>query len=404
MSPSNDERRFRPVTDTVVALLAASTPFLAPYLDDLPDSTGSPFSFATAAASALVIGLPLLVRRRYPFVVLGLLLLATVIAAIPGEAALPIPFEIGATVALFTVASLRPRRTAVLAGLVGMAIGFAVTLRSTPEALESPESLNAVFWTAFAVAAGDAVRSRRSYVQVLEERARRAEETREQEARTRVAEERLRIARELHDVVAHHIAVVNIQAGLAERAMARDAPDTAAAAIGRVSEAARLALDDLSAVLRLLRTPEEGDDRQPAPGLTQVNALLDTYASADDRVRLTIRGKARPLDAASELTAYRVIQEALTNASKHGVVGQTHLALAYEPADFVVTVTNPVRRDVEGNLPAAPGTGYGVIGLRERVDAVGGTVTAGQNANGTFVVEARIPYAPAVPTPTEAAP
>jgi len=401
MSAANDVRRFRPVSDTVVALLAASTPFLDLYFNELSDLSSSPFSFATASVFALVIGVSLLVRRRYPVVVLGLLLLAAVVAAATGEEEMPIPFLIGAAVALFTVASIRPRPTAIVAGVVTMAIGFAVELGYRTGALVSRESLTPVFWTAFAVAAGDAVRNRRSYVQVLEERAWRAEATREQEARARVAEERLRIARELHDIVAHQIAVVNIQAGLAERAMSRNAPETAATAIAHVSEAARLALADLSAVLHPLRASGDCDEREPAPGLAQVDDLLDSYASADNRVQLTIRGKARPLDAASELTAYRLIQESLTNASKHGIIGQTHLTLAYEPADFVVTVTNPIRADVEGNIPAASGTGYGLIGLHERVAAIGGTVTAGRQAGDIFVVGAHIPYAPVEPARAE---
>jgi signal transduction histidine kinase len=134
------------------------------------------------------------------------------------------------------------------------------------------DTLAPVFWTAFAVAAGDAVRTRRINLQVLEERAWRAEETREQEVRTRVAEERLRIARELHDIVAHHIAVVNIQAGLAQRALSKNAQEHASAALTQVSKAARLALDDLAAVLRLLRASGDIDERAPAPGLAQVTS------------------------------------------------------------------------------------------------------------------------------------
>ncbi|MBA2246925.1 MAG: two-component sensor histidine kinase [Chloroflexia bacterium] len=402
MNPSEEDRRFRPVLDSIVALAAASTPFLDLYFNELSETSGTPFSFATASMFAFVIGISLLVRRRFPLPVLVLLLLGAVMAAATGKEELPIPFTIAAAVALFTVASTLPRQTAVLAGVVSIAIAFPLELVSTRGSMISRESLAPVFWSAFAVAAGDAVRSRRIYVQVLEERARRAEETREQEARARVTEERLHIARELHDIVAHHIAVVNIQAGLAERAMSRNALETAATAVSHVSEAARLALDDLSAVLHLLRGTGDIDRRDPAPGLDQVNDLLDSYANADNRVRTTIRGKAQPLHAASELTAYRVIQEALTNATKHGILGETHLTLSYEPRDFVVHVSNPVRTDAEGNLPAPPGTGYGMIGLHERVDAIGGRVSAGPQANGIFVVEAHIPYAPAEPVRTEA--
>lgn len=407
MQTSAADRAFRPVIDTAVALLAASTPFFNLYVDEWSEPSSTPFTVATAGAISLLIAIPLLVRRRYPFAVLGLLLLASVIAAVPRDEALVIPFLMATAVALYTVASIQPRGTAVAAGVVCAVIAVAVEVQTESasiDSLESLESLTPVFWTACAVAAGDAVRSRRISMQVLEERARRAEATREQEARARVTEERLRIARELHDIVAHHIAVVNIQAGLAERAMSRNALETAATAVAHVSEAARLALDDLSAVLHLLRGSGNTDPREPAPGLPQVNDLLDTYASADSRIKVTVRGGVRPLDAACELTAYRVIQESPTNASKHGIQGQIHLTLAYEPTDFVLIVTNHSRADIDGNLATAPGTGYGLIGLHERVDAIGGTVTAGQRDNGTFVVEAHIPYSLAEPARMESIP
>lgn len=267
MSPSEQDQKFHPISDPVVAFGAASTPFLDLYFNELSQAGGSSFTFATASTSALVIGLSLLVRRRYPFVVLGVLLVSAILAAIAGGEELPIPFLIGSGIALYTIASLYPRRTAVITGLVTLVIVLPVEAESAGGTLISPESLDPVFWVSLAVAAGDAVRSRRINMRVLEDRARRAEETREQEARARVAEERLHIARELHDIVAHHIAVVNIQAGLAERAMSRNAPETAATAIAHVNEAARLALDDLSAVLHLLRGSRDIDHREPAPGL-----------------------------------------------------------------------------------------------------------------------------------------
>lgn len=401
MRKLTDDRRFRPVTDTLVALVTASTPFLYLYVDEWSDSSSPPLTFAMSGAIALLIGVLLLVRRRYPFAVLGLLLLASIGAEIAGGEELAIPIQIATAVALYTVATIEARRAAVAAGVVSSLIAVVVEVMTESGSINSLDSLDSVLWTACAVAAGDAVRSRRISTQVLEERAVRAEATREQEARSRVANERLHIARELHDIVAHHIAVVNIQAGLAERAISRNAHQTAATAITQVSEAARLALDDLSALLRLLRTPGDVDDRAPAPGLAQITQLLTTYARADNHIQVTTRGEVRPLDPASELTAYRVIQESLTNASKHGIPGQTHLTLSFESKDFVVTVTNPIRGDHQGNHPTEPGTGYGMIGLRERVDAIGGRVRAERQTNGTFMVEARIPYALAKPAQTE---
>ena len=404
MSNLTNERRFRPVIDTLVALVTASTPFVYLYVDELSDTSSPPLTFAMAGVIALLIGVPLLVRRRYPFAVLALLLLASVGVAIAGGEELAIPLLIATAIALYTVATIEPRRAAVAAGVVSALIAVVVEVVTESGSITSLDSLDSVLWTACAVAAGDAVRSRRISMHVLEERAVRAEATREQEARTRVADERLRIARELHDIVAHHIAVVNIQAGLAERAISRNAHQTAATAITQVSEAARLALDDLSALLRLLRTPGDVDDRAPTPGLAQITQLLTTYARADDHIQVTTRGEIRPLDAASELTAYRVVQESLTNASKHGIPGQTHLTLSFEPTELVVTVTNPTRGDHQGKHPIGPGTGYGMIGLRERVDAIGGGVKAGRQPDGTFMVEARIPYALATPAQTEFTP
>lgn len=157
MSPSNNDRGFRPVTDTVVALVAASTPFLDLYFNELSESSGTPFTFATASMFALVIGGPLLVRRRFPFVVLGLLLLGVVLAAATGEKDLPIPFTIAAAVALFTVASIQPRRMAIITSVVSVAIAIPLGLVTTTGTVLSRESLSPIFWSAFAVAAGDAL-------------------------------------------------------------------------------------------------------------------------------------------------------------------------------------------------------------------------------------------------------
>ncbi len=389
--------RIQAVLDIGIALIVAALPFIPPFHDEGEDIPVIP----TVLVSS-VIAAALVLRRRYPRVVLGVVLGLAIPVLVTG--AHTVAFAAGAAMALYTVASRWPRRTTAIATAVTgiTVVGLIVWTSEGEEAYNA--GVTVMVWIALAAAVGDAVRSRRNYVQVLEDRAQRAEETREQMARTRVAEERLRIAQELHDIVAHHIAVVNIQAGLASRAMSRDAFGTAASAIDRVSEAARSALDDLSAVLRLLRVTEDTDQREPAPGLAQVSDLIQSYANADDRIHWSIRGKAVPLDAASELTAYRVIQEALTNATKHGVPGETHLTISYEVDGLDITVANPVRIDVEGNETTVIGTGYGVIGLHERVGSVGGRITAHRQPNGQFVVRAVIPYSPARPAEMEQTP
>ncbi|GAA0966536.1 hypothetical protein GCM10009555_008660 [Acrocarpospora macrocephala] len=165
-------------------------------------------------------------------------------------------------------------------------------------------------------AVGDAVRSRRALAVALEERARRAEEAAELESERRVAQERLRIARDVHDLVAHHIAVMNVQAAVAAQLL-QSRPRAAAEALDHVGTAGRAVLDDLGTLLGLLR--ESGDqDLRPTPGLADLERLIDSAAAAGLRVERTTQGSPRPLPAAVEVSAYRVVQEALTNAHKHG--------------------------------------------------------------------------------------
>ena len=185
-----------------------------------------------------------------------------------------------AVIALYTVASRTDRPTTWRVGLLTMAVltGAAMLFGSTP--WYAQENLGIFAWTGMAAAAGDAVRSRRAFVDAIRERAERAERTREEEARRRVAEERLRIARELHDVVAHHIALVNVQAGVASHVMDKR-PDQAKEALAHVREASRSALNELRATVGLLR--QSGDPEaptEPAPGLGVLDELVDTFRQA----------------------------------------------------------------------------------------------------------------------------
>ncbi|WP_258040299.1 sensor histidine kinase, partial [Streptomyces sp. SM9] len=179
------------------------------------------------------------------------------------------------------------------------------------------ENFGIFAWLGLAAAAGDAVRSRRAYITAIHERADRAERTREEEARRRVAEERLRIARDLHDVVAHHIALVNVQAGVAAHVMDRR-PDQAKEALAHVREASRSALDELRATVGLLR--QSGDPEaptEPAPGLARLDDLAERFRNAGLPVEIACPDRGDPLPAAVDLAAYRVVQEALTNVHKH---------------------------------------------------------------------------------------
>jgi signal transduction histidine kinase len=256
----------------------------------------------------------------------------------------------------------------------------------------TPEHFGALAWTAAAVALGDATRSRRAYIAEVEARARRAEETREEEARRRVVEERLRIARELHDVVAHHIAVINVQAGAATHVLTTR-PEAAGQALLHIRRASDTVLKELASVVGVLRGSDDHDGAtEPTRGLARLSEMLDGFAAAGLRVEHQQHGSARELPAVVDLAAYRIVQEALTNAQKYGS-GLAQLAVTYAPAAVSITVTNPIaaRRPRDGS-------GYGLVGMRERAAAAGGTVSADADADARFVVHAELPATPEATT------
>ncbi|MFN8168337.1 MAG: histidine kinase [Candidatus Nanopelagicales bacterium] len=242
--------------------------------------------------------------------------------------------------------------------------------------------------SAMACAIGFAVRSNRALLAAAEERARVAEQTREEEAQRRVTEERLRIARELHDVVAHHIAVINVQSGVARHLLTTD-PHAAAEALGHVRDESAVVLAEMSTVLGLLRGDAGGAaaDAQPAPGLAQVDALVDSVRRSGTTVTLRTSGSPRELTPSTDLAAYRIVQESLTNAGKHGH-GPASVAVEFRDDALVIEVANEV---APGAATAGSDGGHGLVGMRERVAAVGGTLDAGARPDGRFVVHAELP-------------
>ena len=359
--------------------------------------SGVPAGQAVATvAIATIVGACLFFRGRWPLAVLAVSLVAAV-AAVAVSAASP-PLVVASEIAVFTIACLRPRRVAAFAALVAALVLFGVAGTDAPGPMTEPRMLIVLVWTALAFALGVAVRTQRAYVAALAERARRSDETREHEARARVAEARVRIARELHDVVAHHIAVINVHAGLARRAAGRDA-DVVDASLAHVQAAARTVLDELGSVLQVLRTNDPLEPAtQPVPGLDRLDALLATFASAGFTVRTRATGRPRAMDRACDLAAFRIVQESLTNASKHGTGASADLGLSYGPDGLAIAVSNPV-----GDAPApAPGAlaaaGHGLIGMSERAASCGGSLTAAPDGHGAFRVAAVIPYRPSAPS------
>ncbi|MEV6623926.1 sensor histidine kinase [Amycolatopsis sp. NPDC051106] len=242
---------------------------------------------------------------------------------------------------------------------------------------------------------GRSTRHRRAYLTIMEERARRAEESRDEEGRRRVAGERLRIARELHDLVAHRITLANAQATVAAHLFATH-PEQARTSLDELVGTTRHALDELRATVGLLRQPEDTAAlTEPAPGLSQVPELLSTFHRAGLAVSMHEDGTARPLPPAVDLTAYRVIQEALTNVTKHAATGSAEVRLVWNRDHVTITVTD----DGGGaRKPQERPPGYGLIGMRERSAAVGGSLSANVRPQGGFVVSAHLPL-PAAANP-----
>jgi signal transduction histidine kinase len=353
---------------SIVSVLAGPGPNRTPATPNLAD-------FVAAAVAAVLIAL----RRRWPLPILGA---ATAAAIWPVTTNGPTPvLLVAAFLCACTLGLETNRRTAWTAGASAAVVLYVAALLSGHGWTE-PASLGVFAWTGMAVAFGDALRTRRAYVAAIEERAVRAELSREVEARRRVVEERLRIARELHDVVAHHIAMINVQAGVAAHVL-RDQPDKAEDALAHVRKAARTVLDETSTLLGVLRREDEPDETEPTRGLARLGGLLDTLGGAGLRVERHQDGQVRELPAAVDLAAYRIVQESLTNAHKHGSDGCARLRLAYTPAGLDIEVSNAAGADPEG-------TGHGLLGMRERVAAVGGRLRA-ERADGRFVVDAFLP-------------
>jgi signal transduction histidine kinase len=374
--------------DVVLAVLCVPATIIGASLGG--DDFGVVEIAVIVASAALV-----LLRHRAPIPALA----AAIGASIASVAVTDQPNVLIVVVVLlvFTVAVERDRRTGVYAGLAGIAgLLVVVVIQNPPDQLPGPV-LAALAWPALAVAAADLLRTRREAIAAADERARRAEETREREARRRVAEERLHIARELHDVVAHRMAVVNVQAGVAEHLL-RSRPDDAAAALRVVRSSAQAALDDLGSTLNVLRSAGESDASvEPAPTLTDLTALIDSYRDAGLAVEYETIGAPRPMADTTQLALYRTVQEALTNAHKHGD-GHVRLRISHAADGVAVEVINSVAVPPVGDLTprsdaAGDGGGLGLMGMRERVLATGGSLRVGPDGETRFAVRAHFPNA-----------
>jgi signal transduction histidine kinase len=378
-----EQARCHPLAaDAVLALVLFILAVFVPN-DHVKPSTGP---WTVYAVEALVF-LALVFRRRRPIPVFAVVVVgsAVVISMQEGKSLV----LTAAFIAICTVSYYAAdRRTSIMAWLVsglalgaGSAIGIGSVVRF--------ENVSAFAWSGFAAAMGAAVRSRQEWFAEVEQRAIRAEETREEEAQRRVVAERLRIARELHDVVAHHIAVVHVQAGVADHLLDTK-PAEAHEAIAHIRRASGSVLDELGGLLDVLRQPDEPiTPTAPAPGLGGLTSLIDSFSASGLAVDVRANGVPEPMPPAVELVAYRLVQEGLTNAHKHGS-GTATLDFTFEPGALAIDIANPCP---EGTSPH--GGGHGLAGMHERAKAVGGTVTTSIDDD-AWRLAARLPFEPAV--------
>jgi len=334
----------------------------------------------------------LALRRAHPVAVLIVTVLAVgTVVALGGLSRAGVA-AIG--IAGYSVGAWTDRRTTWIAAPGAAAVLVLAALVGSRELPFAAESLATVFWVGLTFALGDSTRSRRAYVTAVEERARRAEESREEEARRRVAEDRLSIARDLHDVIAHHIAVINVQANVADHVLRTD-QDAAAAALSHVRRSARTVLSELGTVLSVLRQPADAAaPTDPTPSLERLPELVDSFRAIGLPVTVTESGPPTPYEQSVELVAYRVVQESLTNVHKHNPGAATTVSLERgEDALHIEVVSAPWR-----TVTPQSGAGFGLIGMRERAVALGGSLEAGPTPAGGFRVRAVLPAQTSPPT------
>ena len=368
---------------------------------DFAETVGPP-GFDLPSLPQEVLGLvltlgPLAFRRRAPT--------ATVLACTAGfvvsrtllDAQEASVVGIGISIAIFSAAAYgRPPWRNWACGVAGVAVVAELwrelaTLAPDDQAdMVVVETFALLFYAALIVAMwalGSAIGAGRRRTAELVLRTAQLEEQREENARRAVFDERVRIARELHDVVAHHVSVMGVQAGAARLVMTRD-PDGAAAALTLVEASSRQAVDELRLLLGFLRQAGDPDDLAPRPGVARLAELASSMTESNLRVRVAVEGDARPLPPTVDVSAYRIVQEALTNTLKHARASRADVRVRYAPSEVEVEIVDDGRGSTPE--PSRPG-GLGLVGMRERAALHGGSVRAGPRDGGGFAVLARLP-------------
>jgi signal transduction histidine kinase len=298
----------------------------------------------------------------------------------------PDSFQVIGLAAALLLGNLRDRRKA-LVGLALVVASMVIVLYNIPGSWTVSAYIFVTLRFAAAWVAGFALRAREEQAEKAEVRAVQAEGEREVAARIAVAEERARIARELHDVVAHSVSVMVLQVG----AVRHKLPDSMADdrdALRSVERAGRTALAEMRRLLAAMRREDDEVEFVPQPGLDGLNALLDEVGRAGLPARLHVDGEPFPLPRAIDLSAYRIVQEGLTNALKHANASDADVTVRYRPDEVEIEV-----RDNGDGVVTTDGLGHGLVGVRERVKIYGGEMSAGAGPEGGFVLSTKLPIA-----------
>lgn len=351
-----------------------------------PDTTKAPESPAWFAAPALIASIaPLLARRWLPFAAPATLwVLGGVLAFVDGRL---LPFTSGALVAGLASGFMLGRLDDAVrarAGLLAVIAGGAAIVYNIPDHTPADLVFTPLLFT-LSWLAGFTLRERANQARAAESRATQAERERDSAARLAVAEERSRIARELHDIVAHAVSVMVLQVGAVRHKLPAElGPEREA--LTNVEDAGRKALTEMRRLLAAMRAPGEDVDLAPQPGLDALDALAAEVTRAGLPVSILVEGKVVPLSRGMDLSAYRIVQEALTNALKHARAKQATVTLRYEPSALAIDVLD------DGAGDAGPASaGYGLAGIRERVKLYGGSMAAGPAPAGGYRLSAHLP-------------
>lgn len=357
------------------------------------------YRLPVAVAGTLVSTVPLAWRRSAPLVVLGVVLAGYTLhlAGIVGAQG----FNLGPFIALYSLGAYADRRRVYIATpfavllLVTLEVGLLAEDTIAMVTVEGPGEtvLYAMFLVGgviYGAAAllGAYVQTRRAYREELVARAERLEREREERAERAVADERARLARELHDVVAHHLSGIVVQAGAAERLVERD-PAKVQAMLADIRESGKATLTSMRRLIGILRADDDTDGTAPQPGLGRLDLVVDQARAAGIKVELTVEGDPVALPHEVDLAAYRVLQEGLTNVRKHAPGSTANAVVRYRPHAVEVEVVDDGAVDDE--VVDEPSGGVGLVGMRERVQLLGGRFGAGPNARGGWTVRAALP-------------